>query len=306
MQAMILAAGMGSRLLPLTETLPKPLFPILNIPNLERIVSSLVKCNFSRIIINTFHHARLIEEWCLASPFREVVNVVRERELLGTGGGVKNAVDLFRINTPLLVVNSDIVTDLDFAKAVSEHKYSGMPASLVVHSRDPFNNVRVKGGMVTGFNYFKDDAVAFTGISVIEPGEIVSFTGPVGSLLEIFMQVIVQYGGCNAIDASSLSSSGIYLWEDMGTPAGYLHSHELLMEREKRSVLKGIGTILPPDLSIRGWASIGSEVSFGRNVDISRVVIWDGVRVDDDASFQDVILTPGMIIKVKNPVFKGE
>jgi mannose-1-phosphate guanylyltransferase len=297
MQAMVLAAGMGSRLMPLTGTLPKPLFPVLNRPNLERTVAALAAKGFSRIIINAFHLGHLIEKWCAASPFRDIVHVVREDKLLGTGGGLKNALSFFSMDSPVLVVNSDVVTDIDFALLPLLHETASFPASLVVHDRKPFNNVRLQDGVVTGFRYEGPDAVAFTGISVIAPEEIAAFPCEKGSLVEIFSQVIVKYGGCNAIELATLCPGG-YIWEDIGSVAGYLHGHELLSVRGNVMVTVGQHTVLPDDLDVVGWACMGAGVTVGRGVRLVRTVVWDGVNIADNVVLEDAVCTPEFVVTV--------
>jgi NDP-sugar pyrophosphorylase family protein len=169
---MILAAGLGKRLRPLTLQTPKPLFPVLNQPLIERLVLQLQNFGCFTVFINSFHLNEKLFAWQagLQSDIGEVV-LVKERELLGTGGGIEN---VFRTcaarDTSLLVINGDIVTDLDLRRLWDIHmSHDDTLASMVVHYREPWNKIRVDSGFITSFTHDGDDAVAFTGISVLSP-----------------------------------------------------------------------------------------------------------------------------------------
>lgn len=298
MQAMILAAGLGSRLKPLTSFLPKPLFPVLNTPIIDRTLFSLVSSGFSHIIINSYHLSFLLEEWLSQHPLRERVSLVKESELLGTGGGVKNASSLFKIGEPVLIVNADIVTNIDYAELMYLHSLCKSSVSLVVHRRDPFNNVRLSKDLVKGFQYEGNDAVAYTGISVVDPLEVINFEIEKGSLLQVFNNAIGRYGGCNAIHISSVCREQYCLWEDIGSPSGYLSGNRILLESDESRIAVGKSTELPSDLKISDWSSIGSKVTIGSNVRICRSVIWDGVVLEDNQTVIDSICTPDMILSV--------
>ena len=140
MQAMILAAGFGTRLLPFTKLRPKPLFPILNKPLLLLTIDRLKNCGFTKIIINCHHLADQIEE--AVSPFNEVI-VQKEETILGTGGGLRRAVDQMS-DEPLLITNGDIYHLIPFLELYNQHKKSGSPITLGVHDYPRFNALKVE------------------------------------------------------------------------------------------------------------------------------------------------------------------
>ncbi|OQX08058.1 MAG: aminoglycoside phosphotransferase, partial [Desulfobacteraceae bacterium IS3] len=120
MKALILAAGFGTRLLPYTEYLPKPLFSLANRPLLDIHIRNLEKAGCTGILINTHHLHKKIEEFIAGQSYSIPVLTRHEPQILGTGGAIKNAAD-FLDNCPFMVINSDIYTDIDFLKVYDFH-----------------------------------------------------------------------------------------------------------------------------------------------------------------------------------------
>ena len=115
MKAMILAAGKGSRLSPLTDKTPKPLLPIQGRPLIEYIVKNLAREGYHQIVINLHHLGdQIIEFLGDGSRYRVDITYSLEEELLETGGGIKKALNLLG-NEPFLIVNGDIYTDFRFS-----------------------------------------------------------------------------------------------------------------------------------------------------------------------------------------------
>ena len=109
-KAMILAAGFGTRLLPFTEQTPKAMFTIGGRPIIDRTIRYLTDAGCSAILINTHHRHHQIEAFIAAGNYPVPVETRYEPEILGTGGGIKNAADFFD-HRPFVVLNSDIITD---------------------------------------------------------------------------------------------------------------------------------------------------------------------------------------------------
>jgi mannose-1-phosphate guanylyltransferase len=291
MQAMILAAGLGTRLRPLSLNLPKPLFPVLNRPLLKRTLLQLRSAGFDRLAVNCFHLAdvvlRAIGSWGLET---DAITLV-EPFLLGTGGALRNALPHMRRDESLLVINGDVVTDLDFTEILRRHQGNEAQATLVVHSRTPWNNVAIKKERVAGFGYRGSDAVAFTGISVLEPSflETIQDKHP-SSLIGAFQRVLDHGEHLLALRAEELTDA--YVWEEIGTPEGYLSAHAALLSRGNNGCLIGDGTEIPDDLVWKDWVSVGSGVRIGPGTTLCRTVVWDGCSLPGGHSFCDCIVTP--------------
>lgn len=135
---MIFAAGLGTRLKPLTNTMPKALVPILGKPLLEHVIEKLKHAGFDEIIINIHHFGEQIIEFVQSKgSFGIKIEFSDEREkLLDTGGAIKKAGWFFEDGEPILIHNVDILSNVDIAKLYSQHNDSKAMATVVVSSRD--------------------------------------------------------------------------------------------------------------------------------------------------------------------------
>ena len=181
MKALILAAGFGTRLLPVTQNIPKPLFPFEGAPLLHMHILRLQNAGCSEIIINTHHLHELIDDFISERNYSIPVITRYEPKILGTGGAIKNTADFWNSN-PFIVINSDIVTDIDLKKVYEFHTEHEYPVTLVIHDYPEFNNVGVNHeDYVTGFYKGKipketndTNVLAFTGIQVLDT-EVLNF-----------------------------------------------------------------------------------------------------------------------------------
>jgi NDP-sugar pyrophosphorylase family protein len=124
---MILAAGLGTRLRPLTERVPKPLLPVAGVPMLERVARRLVAAGADRLVINTHHLAGSVEDFVRdRDGFGVEVRLSHEPdEPLDTGGAVLHAAAAFRRDAPFFLHNADVLTDLDLEGLYRSHIEGG-------------------------------------------------------------------------------------------------------------------------------------------------------------------------------------
>jgi len=135
--AMILAAGLGTRLRPLTDTVPKALVEVGGVPMLERVARRLVAAGADRLIVNVHHHAGQVERFLAEADLGAEVAISRESERpLGTGGGLARAAPLFRGERPFLLHNVDIVSNLDLEALHAAHRAGEALATLAVSRRE--------------------------------------------------------------------------------------------------------------------------------------------------------------------------
>jgi NDP-sugar pyrophosphorylase family protein len=135
---MILAAGLGTRLRPLTDRAPKALVQVAGVPMIERVARRLVAAGADRLIVNVHHHPERIEAFLqdLAEELGVEIAVSREEERpLDTGGGLLRAEPLFRKDAPFLLHNVDVITDIDLGSLYGAHGPEAV-ATLAVHQRD--------------------------------------------------------------------------------------------------------------------------------------------------------------------------
>ncbi len=222
MKALILAAGFGTRLAPYTERMPKALFPVSGRPVLARMIDNLKRAGCCAVAVNTHHLSEQIKAYLHQNDFGLPVEISHEPDILGTGGAIRYLAD-FWDDTPFIVVNADIVTDIDLANVYQAH-ISGLDApavTLVLHDRPPFNQVRIdETGCVTGFKRFSKGSdnrfqqrLAFTGIHVMDR-RILDWLPERG-----FCDIIAAYD--KMIKRGERLNAHIvqdHYWQDMGTP----------------------------------------------------------------------------------------
>lgn len=136
MKAMVFAAGLGTRLQPLTNTVPKALIRVDGIPLLEQVMTRLIDCGVSEVIINLHHLPQKIQSFLkLKHNFGIRIELSFEEKLLDTGGGLKQAAWFFDDDKPFLVHNVDIISNIDLVRMVQFHAASGGLATLAVKER---------------------------------------------------------------------------------------------------------------------------------------------------------------------------
>lgn len=135
---MIFAAGLGTRLRPLTDNMPKALIPVAGKPMLERVILRLKEAGFCDVTINIHHFGEQIIEYLRANNnFGIDIHISDERgELLDTGGGIKKARRFLDGNEPFLVHNADILSDLDLTAFYHHHLQSNADATLLTNHRE--------------------------------------------------------------------------------------------------------------------------------------------------------------------------
>jgi len=217
---MILAAGMGTRLLPYTEKTPKPLFPVARRPLLDITIRALKHAGSTAVIINTHHLHQKIDSFIKKKKYGIPVYTRHEPVILGTGGGIKNAIDFFD-DQPFMVVNSDIVTDIDLRKVYDYHLNHKNPVTLVLYDNHTFNSVSFnKNGFITNFE--KESSIpssamlTFTGIQVINP-EVLDFipANVFSSIIDAYKKMISKGEKIKAFISEK------DYWQDIGTHASY-------------------------------------------------------------------------------------
>ena len=122
-QTMILAAGLGTRLKPLTDTMPKALVPVAGVPLLDIIIRKLQSQGYDRFVVNIHHFAQQIVDHVRQQDYAPLVHFSDETgALLETGGGLKKAQNLFRDDEPILIHNVDILDNVDYDWFARQHQ----------------------------------------------------------------------------------------------------------------------------------------------------------------------------------------
>lgn len=299
-KAMILAAGLGTRLRPYTLARPKPLFPVLDTPLLGLILRQVQAAGFGPVVINAYHLAGQIVAAFQQEP--EVILQVETKEM-GTGGGLRLAWPHFD-QGPVLIVNGDVVHNLDLAWVYAEHLRAGNQVTMVMHDHPRFNTVRVApDGRITGFAAAGETVapgerlLAFTGIHVVAPEVLAPIPpGTFYNIIDCYRDLIAAGGRIGALTVQG------HFWTDMGTPADYLALHGRLLAGEAPPSLPGLPPVAGPvyqgqavrvgkGVRFDDWVAIGSQAVIGDHVHLCRVVVWDGAMVPAGTVAVDAILT---------------
>ncbi len=210
---MIFAAGLGTRLKPLTDNMPKALVTIEGKPLLQYTIERLSAAGFNEIIINIHHFGQQIIDFVEANnSFGIRIEFSDEREqLLDTGGGIKKAAWFFDDNRPFMVHNVDILSNIDLEEVAKQHSLNGSAATLVCSKRVTNryllfdNNNRLCGWInkktgetkspFTGFKPANYTELAFSGIQVLHPSifrEMDSFPDRF-SIIDFYLSLSVTY-----------------------------------------------------------------------------------------------------------------
>jgi len=311
MRAMIMAAGIGTRLRPVTDVLPKPMVPIANRPALYHILALLKRHGITEVVINLHHLPDLITDYLGdGSLLGMEITYSFERELLGTAGGVKNNAAFLEGGT-FLVMSGDALTDADLTGLVSAHRGNGAIATMAVKEvPDPSEYgvvVTDDEGRVVGFQEKPTIEEARSrlcncGMYVFEP-EILSHI-PEGQFDDfgkrLFPDLLKQGVPFHAYAIDEY-------WSDVGNLKEYVRGNgdalagRVDVEIPGTEVRPGVwvegGTELPESLSIESPVLIGSKCRIGEDVVIEGpAVIGDGSTLEMGARVTRTLLLPGSVV----------
>jgi len=317
MKAMILAAGFGTRLKPLTNELPKPLFPVLNRPILEHALNFLSTHGIKEIAINLHHKSeKIIDYFGDGKDFGVNLHFSKEEKILGTAGGIKKLQSFFK-NETFLVINSDILADLNLNNVLKFHKEKNSKLTLVVR-QDPnaekYDSIqRIDEGRIVHFlgrsikNSEPITQVMFTGIQIMEP-EIFSRIPEnkfCGTVEDVFPGMIED-----KLPVYSFLHKGY--WIDMGTRETYIQAQMDALDEKiplKISASKNPeGPLIVPPVHIGKGCEISQEAQVGpytvlgdgchirSGAVVKNSILWADVTVDRGLTVQNSILGEEIVI----------
>ena len=320
MKAMIMAAGVGSRLMPMTKDRPKPMIPMANRPLMVDNIELLQAHGFDGIIANLHYYGD-----CIANYFGDgqawgvEMHYSREAELMGTAGGVKRC--QWFLDDTFVIVSGDALTDIDLAELVRAHKQKGALATIALKEVPDVQNFGIvitgEDGLIKSFQEKPrpEDAlsrVANTGIYVFEPEIFASI--PAEQFYDFgkeLFPLLVRIG------APFYGVPVAGYWCDVGNIETYRQAHadilggrvrvktegELLAGADESRVLLGAGVQMGKNVKFRGSVVIGSGCQIGDNVTIGDSVIWDRTTVGAEASIQGAVIgddcriNPGSLVE---------
>ncbi|HUQ63951.1 MAG TPA: NDP-sugar synthase [Acidimicrobiales bacterium] len=312
MRAVVLVGGAGTRLRPLTLTVPKQVLPIVEVPMIERVLGHLAKHGVTEAILSLGYRP---ESFLAVAPHGQVcgltISHAVEPEPLGTAGAVRFAAREAGIDERFVVVNGDVLTDLDLGVLVEFHDARGGEATIALTTVDDasaFGLVSTdEDGRVRAFVEKPADAThshggdVNAGTYVLEPSVLDRI--PDGRAVSIERDVFPLM----AADGVLFASVSDAYWTDTGTPERYLQAHlDLIGERRAGAPVKG--AVAGPEGvwshgnavvkgEVVGPAFLGVDVVVEAGAHVSRSVLGSGVVVRAGAQVRDSVLLPRVIVE---------
>ena len=319
MKAMILAAGLGLRLRPLTDLIPKSMVPISNKPLLEYLIDYLKQAGFEELVINLHHRPNIIKDYFKdGRAFGVRINYSIEKEILGTAGGIK-AAESFLKGDLFFVINSDIAFELDFADVIQFHKKNNALITMVAREDKDVEKYGVIGidssCRVKRFLDFCDTPqtgtlkkTMFSGIALFDPGVLKEFPdkGYCDISKEIYPKLLTD-------DLPLFGYVTNKYWVDMGNPQKYLFlQKEIFSKKIFQNTVRDVqdtnlqsrfssSRIVPPvsigeNVEIGKDSIIGPYVSIGNNCIIhngcilNNSILWDNITITENSKIEKSIV----------------
>ncbi|MDE3153905.1 MAG: NDP-sugar synthase [Acidobacteriota bacterium] len=281
-QAMVLAAGLGTRLRPLSDDRAKPAMPVCGEPLIRRILRWLASAGVTEAVLNLHHRPETVA--AAVGEGRDLGVRVRysweQPVVLGSAGGPRLALPLIEAD-PFVLVNGDTLTDVDLAAMSAAHRASGALVTMaVVPHPDPARYGGVlagPGGDVRGFTGPDPSAGAwhFVGVQLASRSAFETLTPgvPEETVRRLYPALIARQPGCVRIFATQAS------FRDIGTPADYLAASLAVAAADG-------GRALPA----------GRDVRIAADARVERSILWDAVTVGAGSQLVECIVGDGVTI----------
>jgi len=329
MKAMVLAAGLGERMWPLTEDRAKPSLPLLNRPIIAHTLEHLARHGVKEAVINLHYHPESIRGIVSdGSKLGIKVHYSEEPIILGTAGGLKKAEPLLQGSGSFFMINSDSLTDCDLTAALKKHRESGALATMVLAPLDPkaaYSPVEMDerdrivriAGRPAGDPAPGAGRYFFTGVHVLEPAIFDSI--PAGKC-DINRDVYPPLLNADR-NIRGFVHSGF--WKELGNPRLYLEGALAVLKGGKDAsigplraldgiyldritppadlsleppVFIGRGTTIGARCSLQGGVVLGRQATLGKGCTLRSTLVWDGARIGDGSNLSDCIVTSGVFV----------
>ena len=306
MDAIVLVGGFGTRLLPLTKTLPKPLIPLANVPFVERTVAWLRAQGVDHVILSLHYNPEQFMAYFADRPLGVDISFAVEEAPLGTGGAIQNCARHVR-SARCLVFNGDIFTDLDLRAMLAQHRHAGAQITIAVKrlaDASRFGVIETDAyGRILTFTEKPPRELAANrlinaGVYIYEREVLAHFpAGPCSVERDIYPRLLDRNVPFQAYEEPCY-------WTDLGTPRDYLQAHRDILTRKvhlplaARELFPGVWlgdrVSIADDAIIRPPVLFGDGAWIGANTSIGPlVVLGAGARVETEALVEDSIIWEG-------------
>jgi mannose-1-phosphate guanylyltransferase len=321
MQALILAGGEGTRLRPLTLTMPKPAIQLVDRPFLRYMIDWVARHGIEEVVVASGFGAETLREALGEGGEGSGIRYVREAEPLGTGGPLRLAADQGVLGERFLVLNGDVLTDLDLTALIRSHEANGATATLALYPVDDptaYGLVRRAGGPeAPGAAPAAPDGEVLGFLEKPGAGEIDTNEISAGAyVMERRVLDLISPGRMVSIEREvfpRLVGDGLYghalagYWMDIGTPERYLRASWDILEgrvRTEAGARAGSDGLLveeeggvDPAATVSPAALLEAEVTVAAQATIGpRAVIARGSRVDERATVRESVALAGCAI----------
>lgn len=289
--AFIPAAGLGERLKPITDHIPKPLLPVLGHPMIETVLERVFRLPIHKTAINIHHKKESFLKWLQTSDYGERITVFFEEEILGTGGALKNASRLLE-ESHFIVHNSDVISDIPLETLLEKHLASGNTVTLAVHNFEEFNNVWVddKGNLKSVGTLPRGSeglrVTAFTGIAMYSPEFLVLLDEGRSSVVDAWLRAAALGNKVGTLDFTGCH------WSDIGTPRTYFSTVLSRLKEEGESIYIHPSSVLE-DAQIDAYTVIERDVVIEKGVSLKKCIVLPGSRVSSGQHIENSIVGPG-------------
>jgi len=299
-QAFVLGAGLGTRLRPLTDDLPKPLVPIFQKPLITFAFDHLIDLGIEKFLVNTHHRPERFAEIFARSTYRDrKIEFRHEPNLLETAGGIANIADSLG-NEPLLVYNGDVLTDLPIASLIDNHFRAGNIVTLALRSGAGPKQIAFDSGtghVIDISNQLETGAAeefVFTGIYIVERKFVdLLQRGVKRSVIPVFLELIrrgEKLGGV-VIDEGH--------WWDVGNREAYLQLHRDLpslnfpsypVDDRDWQIPVHQAAIVDPTAQLRGCSVVGADSRVGEGAILEDTILWRGAQIASKSDLRSCIV----------------
>ena len=295
-RAMIFCAGFGTRMKFLSEILPKPLLPVLNIALLDYILFQLQKLGFKDVVINLHHLSDLIKKNVQSRKWNMNIEFSQENEILGTGGGLKKVEYFFKNEKKFLVINSDCLCDFQLNEALVKHDESAVSATMFVQKKlSGYSGITLSSTSI--IESFDDGTFMFCGIHILDQS--------IFSYLDSKPSCIIQTGYKRMLRDNKMTFGYEFKnpWYDFGTLELYRHHQfKLLSELSQEKIILEAQKYFFSNLQ-EIEENIWCQGSITKNNNVllkSPCLLGDKVYLDDDTE-----IGPFTIVGEKCRIGKG-
>jgi len=308
MRAIVLSAGYGTRLWPLTEDRTKPAIPIAGKPLVGYVAEYLAGYGMDEIVVNLHHRPESVRRALGdGSRFGVKLHYVEEPVILGTSGALDNTRAFFEDDT-FVVVNGKIITDIDLKAALETHRKANAIATLVLlpnTRRERFSVVETEAGRVTRFAGMPvadgggEEPLMFTGIHILEP-RIFEYV-PRGVFSDSVIHVYPPAIAKGEIVAAHVASGK---WRELSTLERYLDISVELLKEEEKSFVAGADSRIASSATVND-SVVWDNVEIGAGARINRAVLADNVKIGADEVIENAVVVPRALVEGKKPPEKS-